>query len=374
MKKILFILENMEGGGAEKVLVDILQNFDYNVYDVTLLLLRQKGVYLKRIPNSVHILSIFDDTYSLLFRLFRKYRMNKLTYLYQQFLLKRQISNLRFFAIISFMEGYSVILHSYIMKLAIRNITWIHTDLKKNNWCLSYFNSFEQERTIYEKMDDIVFVSEAARQAFRDLFKINRGIVVYNLIDCLQIQKLAREKNIVKEKFTVCNVGRLICQKRQDRIIKVASIVRSKGYDMEFWILGTGPIESSLRKAAKENCVENIVLFKGFKENPYPYIFSADVFLLTSESEGLPLVVAEALCLGKPIVSTRVTGPEELLAGGSGILCDENVNEIAEKLIEIYNSRTLLDYYAEKARIRSLVFDKNKTMQRIYDVIECRFR
>lgn len=370
-KNILFIQEELKGGGTEKVLIDILNNFDYSNYNVTLLLVRKTGIYLKQIPSQVYLINIFGDHYSFTERLLIKLKTNCLKHFYQSFLIKKKLQRKNFDAIISFMEGNSLIFHNYILTHSKRNITWVHTDLQKNNWCLHEFSSLEEEKQMYQKMNDVVFVSTAAKNAFNQLFNEKRNTIIYNLIDNKQICEKSAQFSVNKMKFTICNVGRLTYPKRQDRIIEIASIIKSKGYDMEFWIVGTGELESELKEKVKKKELEDSIIFKGFQENPYPFIKAADVFLLTSEAEGFSLVVCEAMCLGKPIVSTKVTGPTELLKDNAGILCDEDTLQLAGKLIELFLNPSLIDYYKQRSKERSHLFDISKSMNQIYQEINC---
>ena len=164
-------------------------------------------------------------------------------------------------------------------------------------------------------------------------------------------------------------MGRLADQKRQERIVEIAKILNNRGCDIEYWILGTGPRERELKDLVHSEGLDNVVFFKGFQSNPYPYIKTADVFLLTSQTEGYPLVICEALCLGKAIVSTKVTGANELLSGDVGFLCGYNSLELSDAIEKVYRNPELLSFYSKKAYVKSLDFDIEKTMNEIYTVI-----
>lgn len=368
-KHILIIHSSLRGGGAEKVLIDILKNFDYNKYIVDLFLLSQSGVYLSQIPSQVNVLNFKIKQYprrisSLLVR----------TNLYG-WLLKKQVR--RFFkgrqydTIISFMEGVAAKCHSYMFDFAKRNITWVHIDLYQYHYSKIFFPWPNSEKAFYEKIDDVIFVSAAAKSQFKRSFGLDKGRVIYNLIDRKAIIAKASEIKLPKEKFTIINVGRLGPQKRQDRIIEVASIMRADGYDAEFWILGEGSLKEQLMTKAKDLGVESMIKFLGFSTNPYSYIHTADIFLLTSDAEGFPLVVSEALCLSKPIVSTRITGPTEQLDNGKyGIMTGFNPREIADAIEKLQSNNELLEQYKVLAQKRAIeLFDVEASMQQIYAAI-----
>lgn len=367
-KEILIIHETLKGGGAEKVLIDILNHIDYDRYNLTLLLIFNAGIYKDQIPKEVKVLTMFSEKLSLVHYFCAKFSLYKCRNTYFKYLLLRLLKGLQFDATVSFMEGYSCVMHSLILDKGKRNISWVHTNLAINNWCLNAFQSIEEQRQIYEKMDDVVFVSQGARDAFNEIFNTQRSTIVHNLIDVTQIIQKSLLKSISKRKFTVVNVSRLVQQKYQERIIEIASILKKRGRDIDYWILGTGPRENELKELVRVNDLEDTVFFKGFQSNPYPYMRSADVFLLTSETEGYPLVICEALSLGKPIVSTEVTGTDELLSNDVGLLCNHNTCELADAIEKLYCTPSLRDSYSKKSHLKSLDFAVTNVMNRIYSV------
>jgi len=173
----------------------------------------------------------------------------------------------------------------------------------------------------------------------------------------------------IDAKFTVCCVGRLVRQKRYDRVVQIAAILKGMGYEILFRIVGDGPLKGDLIRLVKEYGVEDMIEFVGFQSNPYKYMSSADMFLLTSESEGYSLVVGEAMSLGKPIVSTKVVGPMELLANDAGILCNEDEAELAEAIMTLYKDKSLRDEYSRSAINRSKMFDAENTMEQFYSLL-----
>ena len=370
MKKILFIHQNLQGGGAEKVLLDILNNFDYTTYDVTLLLFEGTGVYKDQVDSRVKIINLLSAREIATLGYLKK---SNLWFIVNRFLrtkINKSLHDNTYDTIISFMEGVSIKCHSFIVNRAKRNISWIHIDLQLNNWCINEFKSLKEQGQIYAKMDEIIAVSDGVKCSFESLFPSLRANVIYNLINRDQIQHKSVEPNTyTPSEFTICNVGRLANQKRQDRIIKVAEIFKTNNQQVNFIIVGEGPLHEKLDKMIHEHGLENYVSILGFQKNPYPYIAKSDVFLLTSDSEGYPLVICEALCLGKPIVATDVTGPHEMLADGSGILVDKEPMKIYEALLSLYLNREILDDYSKKALSKSSMFDIDKQMLNIYRIL-----
>ena len=128
------------------------------------------------------------------------------------------------------------------------------------------------------------------------------------------------------------------------------SILKKQGYDISLDILGVGPREKELKDLAISLGIEKHVNFRGFLSNPYPYIKNADLFCLTSESEGYPMVVAEALITGTPVLSTRVNGVTEMLSRGGGIIVEGKADVIAGEIKDIIDNPQKLKKLKEETR------------------------
>lgn len=369
MKSLLFIMPSLKGGGAEKVLIDLFRHLPDDKYNVSLLIADFNGVYVNQIPENVEVIKLPQPTGLIASALLRVKPLRNLVWRTN---IRKAIGCRKFDAIISFCEGGSTIYHSFIMDNGVRNISWVHMNLALNNWCSFMFgkDAVSKEKQIYSRMDSIVFVSDGAKESFRELFGITDGLhTIYNVIDRDLICSRADEFNVEKRKFTVCNIGRLDYQKRQDRLLEVTSILKKRGLDFEVWILGIGKWEDKLRNLARELGVEDCVKFLGFQTNPYPYLKASDVFLLTSDTEGYPTVVCESLCLGKPVISTSITGSEELLKDGVGVLTSYDVNEIADSVEVLMNNPLLLKKYSSAAEEKAKSFNPSEIIKQIDDLI-----
>lgn len=376
-KKVLFLMPALPGGGAEKVLIDILKNFDYSRYDVSLFLEYKEGIYLSDVPRDVCMLSLHKNNNLWFQRLHRRLKERHLYGIFHELVYRPMFLWLmrgkQYNVIISFMEGAAVKFHSYITGKAEKNLSWVHIDFKKKHWSLDFFKNEEDEAECYQKMNEIVFVSDDARQRFLEMYPLNssRCSVLYNLIDGKEIKRQAGLIQVDKRKFTVCMVGRLNWQKRYDRAIEVAHLLKGNGYDIDFWIFGVGELEDELKGKIKEYGLEDYVFLRGFVKSPYAYIACADLFLNTSESEGYPLTICEALCLGCPVVATDITGAGEILEKSQyGLLVDEDINAIYNGMKSMIDNEGLRKEYARKALERAKMFQVEETMNRIYSIIQ----
>jgi glycosyltransferase involved in cell wall biosynthesis len=373
MKKILFIHTNLGCGGAEEVLLKTLENIDYTRFDVTLFLLDHCGEFMHRLPSNVHLMK---EQYGP----FRTDRVGGFAVKYgiRNFLLKMAAKwffrNKHFDTIVSFIEGAPAKFHSFILNHADRNVSWVHCNLLKMHYTTWYFPNINQERRFYSNLSEIVFLSSDSKADFNKLFGLNKGTVIYNIVDLNVIRQrsLAEADVPAHKKLTFVTVGAVKSIKRHDRIIDAAVILKNTGYDVDFWILGKGAWDQKLRDYACEKNVDDSVHFWGFKPNPCPFVRAADAFIMSSDSEGFPMCVGEAMALGKAIISTKVSGVLEMLENGRyGILVDFSPESIADAVASLADDKQRLTYYQNLSLDRAnSFFDKNKIVRQIHHALD----
>lgn len=379
MKKILFIIESLNGGGAEKVLFDIIRNLDFSLYEIDLLLLVKEGIYLDKILKMKLPINIF-------WILSERKKIEKL-FLYRKFkslcrLLKEKLivrypnifitdlKNKNYDVEIAFLEGESTVL------LANRNtkakkIAWVHIDLEKHRVL-----DKKTEKEAYIKMDQIICVSKQATNSIKKMYPTLEKKVktIYNPIPKEEIIKLSlKEKNVLKkDKINIVTVGRLTSQKGYDILLQAHNKLLKEGYDYNLYILGKGLDEEKLRKYIEVNFIEKNTFLLGFMENPYPYIAEADIYVSSSRYEGYPLVVCEAICLGKPIIATDCTGPTEILENGKyGIIVKtENVFELKKAIKKLLDDKEIRKKYEILSKIRSKNLNMNKVLREIENLFQ----
>lgn len=370
-KEILFIIENLRGGGAEKVLLDLLRRFDYSLYHVSLLIAYPDGVYKNDIPKEVELISLYKRNHTFCRKAFRYYkRYNGFSFLLKYQLRKR--INGSYDIVISFLEGRALLLHSLIKDKGAVNITWVHCDLSTYHWTTAAFPNLSAEKRCYSGMDKIVFVSYQAMANFSKVFDLSVPVTcIYNIIDTEYIKVLAEKEEVSYSCFTVTSIGTLNRVKAFDKLLYVAKRFSNAEYPIRFQIIGEGDYERQLKKLCNELGVQNMVSFLGFKDNPYPYLKKSDVYVSTSLSEGFSLAIGEAMGLGVPVVATRTAGSVELLDDGRcGILTEHDDEAVYRGIKLLVDDEKLRRKYAEKATARSGNFAVDKVMQQIYQLFD----
>lgn len=368
-KHLLFLITSLSGGGAEKVLIDLLKSIDKQLYKVTLCVLFREGEYFAEIPKDVELVVLFKKRGSLYRKSFRYYYKKNNPWLLS--LLIRCKLKRSYHAIISFLEGYPLFFHTFITDWSERNIAWVHCDLLHHHYTLlGGFFDVKSEEQAYAQMDTVVFVSKSAMNNFKQLYSLDTPMrCIYNMIDVDNIRLRSQSYLEKNNRLTIIAIGRLVNLKGFDKIIRVSKRLKDAGYDLSFQFIGQGEEEEALLSLRNSLGLQQEISFLGFQKNPYPYMRNADILLNASSSEGLPLVICEAFALSLPVVATKTSGAIELLADGEyGVLteCDEQSIYCAVKqLIDNEEERA---YYARQSEIRSKIFNIKDTLEEIYSL------
>lgn len=339
-KKILFIITGLVGGGAEKALLNLLGVIDKNAYDINLLVIFADRVGSKKIAD-VNVCTLFPTAKSIVYKLAKHLYINLGIDSLIRYITLKKIQK-KYDTIVSFLEGDSLLYHSFLYDKAKSNVSWVHTDFVENHWSKRHFVE-NDELKAYKSLNKLVFVSEYAKKQFAKVYDLSDTIKQYvcaNVINVDEIKAKSLEPiDIVKNKFTICSVGRLEEVKGYDMVIDAAKILKERNVDVDFWILGTGSQEKQLREQLRQSQCEDMVHFLGYKDNPYPYMRLADVYLSSSYAEGLPLVLCEAQCLERPIIATKTIGAIELLNNRKGtILVDLSADAIAAEIVKFHKA------------------------------------
>jgi glycosyltransferase involved in cell wall biosynthesis len=355
--KLLFLYGPLGGGGAERVLIDFLSNLDIDKYELDLCLMMEEGILLPEVPKYVNIIPLWNS-YSIYYKLaLRLSKWGVSNYLFQR-ILEKKLDN-KYDVEISFLEGMPLKLHA-LMKTKAKKITWVHCDLFNFHYTKNQFWKNEEVEA-YNKMDNIICVSKDTLRTFVQRFPtcVAEKKVIYNPIDIEKIQKLANLDVVTNDnKFTVVSVGRLTSQKKPERVVHLAAKLKKEGLNVQFQIIGEGELKEELINLVKNLDVADCIEFKGFIRNPYPYIKTAHLMLLSSGVEGFGLVICEAMCLGTPVVSTKTAGPVEIIENNEyGLLCEHDDEAIYKAVKSMIKNQELRKRYQEVGLKRAKMYN-----------------
>ena len=369
MKRVLFLINNLAGGGAEKVLTTYMKYLK-NDYDITVQTIFNEGVYVDKIQRMVTYKSIIQKPTLLKKRIIQRL----IKYLPSKLLYKIFVRD-KFDCSVAFLEGLPCKIIAGAPK-ETQNLAWIHTDLRNYALKIRGFYSNKSENRCYSNFEKVVCVSNDVKKAFIEVVKTQEvPIVIYNPVNAKEVQRLSRGKyegvnRPAKKGFTCVAVGRLVSLKGFDRLIEAIHRLITEGHEIYLWIIGEGEEKNKLNALiCQYNLKENIVLM-GFQENPYPFIREADLFVLSSHIEGYSLVIAEAFMLGVPVVSTRCSGPIELLSNGEyGVLVDNSEEGIYKGIKTVLSNEKLYKELKEKSQIRGKQLSAEQSIAEIKTLI-----
>ncbi|MGL5384027.1 MAG: glycosyltransferase [Culicoidibacterales bacterium] len=366
-KKVLFLTQTFGTGGAEKVLVDIVKNLDQSQFDVTVMKINHGNFYQAELEQYANCQSFLPELTGKLANV-TNFIMNRCIQFLPTKWLARIFIRQAYDIEIAFLEGASVKIIAHSPNQNAKKLTWIHTDLQAEHITKNLYKSLAEEIQTYQKFEHCLCVSDAAKQAFEVKMENSKATTLYNPVDEKAVISKANEVITTwkKTKLTVVSVGRLHEHKGYDRLLEAHRQLVADGFDYELVILGEGAQRAKLEQFIVEHNLESSVKLLGFQANPYPYIKQADIFVCASRLEGYSLVVAEALILGKPVVSTKCSGPNELLQfGESGVVVENSWNGLYLGLKKVLEDEKQREFYAKKASERGSDFKIKNTIKKI---------
>lgn len=372
MKKILFFLESLAGGGAEKVLTDIVYYLDKSKYDITVCTVTDGGVYQERVSSVCHYRSLLQasDYRAGGFRKAFFWLKMKMIYLLPAKVIYNHSFKERYDIEVAFIEGYATKIIAASPNGNSKKIAWVHSDLLKNAYADKSYSNLNVHRDAYEKYDQIVCVSEGVKKAFQQkFFPDHRVVVQHNPVDERIILQQAQEPISCphqRDKLLLGSIGRLEQVKGYLRLLECAKILHDKGYPFALWIIGKGSQQDQLEKYILENDLTDTVKLLGFQSNPYKYMNQCDAFICSSYAEGFSTAATESLILGKPVFTVDCAGMNELIGESACGKVVPNTDEALYQLLEeVVSCQIDMAQYAKNAEERGRAFRVNARISEI---------
>jgi len=386
VKKIIFVINNLETGGVQKSLLNLLKEI-HNKYDITLLTFFGNEDFEKELPENIKVIET-HSSFRQLGMSAKQAKRNMFLYVERAFyiILTKLFGRSAAMKLMSFgkikYKGYDTAVsfiheapqkvlyggcNEFVLKMieAKKKITWLHCDFG-----LSGANN-SKSKDIYEKFDTIVACSDGCKQAFLACLPelADKTVSVRNCNDYDQIRRLAGDGiQYDREHFNVVTVARLSEEKGLCRALVAISECVKRGCKVKYHIVGSGSQELLLRKKAEELNIKDIVNFYGNQTNPYPYMKNADLFMLTSYHEAAPMVFDEAACLGVPVLATQTTSTQEMIVqSGCGLVCENSQKGINEALLSLaLNREKIIEI---RAHISKSHFENDASVNRLISIL-----
>lgn len=373
--KILFRHRSMEMGGVEKVMLSLLQNLNQEKFEMTVLLSLDQGELRNEIP--AHVRKVF------LAKGKESFSKNKYIQKFQLLLRRLKLEKLR--------RNPKLIDENYLKDSYDIEIAMTYNDFEpvlnssnKNSKKIGWFHSEIDHPKLqvlvpkilehFPQFNHMVYCSEKIKEMMHKHYpNLNypKESVIINAIPIKEIKKKATEKTTGLPKSPVfVSVGRLHTRKGFHQLMEVHAQLLKNGFEHSVFIIGDGEELPNLLAQQKKLGVEQTFILAGNKMNPYSFIKNADFFIMPSESEAWPLVIAEALILQKPIIATEVGDVGLMIKHKkTGYLIDYKTDEIYEAMNFFLTDEKLVSEIKENLKDIENQFDNQKIFDEVEEII-----
>ncbi|WP_088034119.1 glycosyltransferase [Evansella clarkii] len=379
-KKILFMVINMNVGGTEKALLNMINEIPESDYEITILMLEKYGGFLDSIPGNVKV--EYVDGYKEIKDLLnppplkvvkgflRTGRLFKAAGFFTVSLLSKLLNDkilLMKYALRStpvLKDKYDIavayagpmdLISFFVAKKikADRKIQWIHFDITKIGFDKNY------AAKLYKCFDQIHVVSRVGKEKFLSLLpQMDRKLAVYpNFVSRKSVTAMAEQGRGFEDAFEgyrILTVGRLSKEKGQDLAIQVMSKLKEKGFNVKWYCIGEGNARKEYEQLIRDYGVEKEFILLGSNSNPYPFMKECDIYVQPSRHEGFCITLAEAKCFNKLIVCTDFTGArEQIINNETGLIVDFDAEQTADALVKLLKDEKLRDKIQRNRNTRS---------------------
>jgi glycosyltransferase involved in cell wall biosynthesis len=392
MKKVLFVIDSLASGGAEKSLVSLLSQFDYASYEVDLLMFSPDGLYLPLLPKEINVLEapeyvrkqaggiaelLLSGSFktlalrvgaSLSLRNPRKAKRlhgAQINWVW----MSRGISGLgqHYDVAIAYSQGTPTYFVAEKIQ-ASKKLCWVNTDYKAAH----YDPSFDVK--YYEQYDNVIAVSDYNKEVFMREMPVARHKteVVYDIVSPGLITSMAAQDGGFADGFggiRIVTIGRLVEAKGYDMAIEACRRLVQDGYNVRWYVIGEGVLRAKLEKMIADYRLEDSFHLLGTFSNPYVFLNQCDIYVQPSRFEGFGLAIAEARILHKPIVATDFTVVHnQLRQRDNGLIVEMSADGVYAGVKEMIDNEHLRRRLA--ANLRKEQAGTEAEIDKVYALIE----
>lgn len=372
--KILFRHRSMEMGGVEKVVLSLLNNLSREKFEMTVCLNMNQGELRDEFPDHVRKVYLAEGKES--------FSENEIIKKFQLFIRRIKLwkaeKNPKIADLI-LKEKYDVeIAPSFAIFSAVLNssnknskkIGWFHSEINVPKLQPAVPNILES----FPRFDHIIYCSQKIKDMMHHYYpdlKYPAEDVIINAIPIDEIKRKAEEKTKqFPEGPVFISIGRLHTRKGFHKLIDAHKKLMDEGFRHSVIVIGDGEEMENLTHQIDENDVKNTFFLYGNQMNPYPYIKKADYFILPSESEAWPLVIAEALVLQKPIIATNVGDVGDMIEDGkTGYLIQYDTDEIYQAMKKFLTEPHFVSHIKKNLTDIEKQFDNKKIFEAVEHII-----
>ena len=364
MIKILFLIDTLRGGGAERVLCNLVAGMDRQKFDITVRTMFDGGVNAARLPSDIRYIEGHSPC------------PHGIAYIYRFIpsgLLYRHFAGSEHYDIVvAYLEGTPVKVIEGCPDKSTKKIAFLHNGSPETSACFRFWHTKKRAFAVYRRLDAVAAVADSVKTAFENYSGITHNThTIYNTNDSKKICELSLAANPLPDGgFNIVSVGNLRWEKSFDRLINTVCRLRKEGFECRLTVVGGGKLKKDLQNLIDGNSASDYITLAGFAENPYPYIKNADLFVCSSLTEGLSTAVTEAVILGVPCVSTDVSGAREILGANDeyGIVVPNSEQGIYDGIKRMLTVPQTIEYYRKMSAERAEKFTAANTVKAAEDL------
>ena len=365
-KKILFLIHDLGQGGAEKVLVNLVNNMDPEKFDITVTALFGGGVNEQFLKPHIRLRTIYKHMIrgnSHLMKLLTPKQLHRM-YVKEHYDIE-----------VAYMEGPASRVISGCTDPGTKRVSWIHVQQNDMRGLSYAFRSEAEARECYDRFHQVICVSEYVLQDFTGILGYQKPCrVLYNTVESDKILALSGEAapGLADDgDVKLVAVGSLKASKGYNRLLGCIRRLREERYPIHLYILGLGPQRQELEKLCAESGISDAVTFLGYDTNPYKYVSRCDLFVCASFAEGFSTAATEALIVGTPVCTVEVSGMKEMLGYGNeyGLVTENDEDALYAGLKKLLDDPALLSHYAKQAALRGKDFSTEETVRAVEEML-----
>lgn len=366
MLKILFLIHDLGQGGAEKVLVNLVNNMDRSKFDISVTVLFGGGVNEQFLAPDIHFHAVFPKEVpgnSKLMKLLTPKQLHRLC-------LKE-----RYDIEVSYLEGPSARVISGCQDPDTKLVSWIHVEQHTIDKLAGSFRSEQEARACYNRFDQTICVSKYVHDDFCQLLDFQKPCrVLYNTVESDKILAGAGEAapELADDgKIRLIAVGTLKQSKGYMRLLNIIKRLRDEQYPMHLYILGIGPLQAEMEEYIRRNELQDTVTLLGYQTNPYKYVSKCDLFVCASYAEGFSTAATEALIVDTPVCTVEVSGMKEMLGENNewGLVTENSEEGLYQGIKRLLDDPALLAHYKGKAAERGKSFSTKSTVKAVEEML-----
>ena len=356
-EKLLIVTHHLTIGGVQKSLISALKCFDYDKYDVTLYLRKNRTTLLPYIDKRVNVIVNEDNTHyyrkpyavilqlkSAVYKVLGK--TEKMKACEKELADRMRIDSMEyekntyfkdkiFDKAIAYVQGYTVqFVCDYVE--AKEKFMFFHTSTDEIH---------EVHECAFPHIKKIAALHNEQKELIKEWYNLNdeKITIVENYVDKETVIAQSMEYSVDKPegKTVLCSCGRLSPVKGFDQAIECAKILKNKGVNFFWYFVGDGPEKTKLLSLIEKYELQDYIEITGMKENPYPFMRACDIYVQPSYEEAMPVTIIETIKLQKPVVTTATVGGKKLVSEKTGVVTEISAKALADGIIKLMTDKQL---------------------------------